>query len=244
MSIKYEKLKNVYNNFYNSSKKWSDFKIKSRRGAGVYANININEWSQLQNNFNETFKIMTVTIARTLAGVAVDLLSTALPRTPIDTGELRESGTASLSIGRKKFIVGTGTKQGTVNVDLSSITGNALKGAKTLSANISFKRFSMDKGELVDIALWTHETLLPYVDRPDSPAARTPGTGPKYLEIPFYEKFNTYQYVLTNGVFGSVQRNISEAAIYTSRKKKPFEVDSIKIVSNRIRKSGYFGIKG
>jgi len=47
-----------------------------------------------------------------------------------------------------------------------------------------------------DIALWCHEELLPHDQRTNRAKgmkyARTPGTGPKYLEIPFIEKRDEY----------------------------------------------------
>jgi len=245
------RLLDVYSDVQNHQVDWNQFKVDSRRGGGVFANVNINEWNQLTKNFNAVHSIITTTVARTLAGVVNDLLSNALPRTPVKTGELRESGTAVITAGRKKIVVGQGTKEGTVMANLSGLTKGALKGAKSINANVSFRRFSMDKGEVVDVALWAHEELLPHEERENKDSeghipgeaayARTPNTGPKYLEIPFYEKFGTYSSVLTKGVFGSVINNIRQASVIKSTKKTVFEVDSVEIVDRRIAKSGYYG---
>ena len=150
------------------------------------------EINQILENLNAVQNIIKVRLAKTISGVVVDLLSKSLPITPIETGELRESATGKLYLGSKAFTIAKGTAEGSV-VDLTQkINAARLKGARKLEFDVSFTRTN-ETGD--NVALWTHEFLSSYEARAMGihPSARTPGTGPKYLEGPWLENKQMYE---------------------------------------------------
>lgn len=177
-------------------------------------------------------------VSRLVALCAVDLLANSQPRVPVDTGELRESGRAHVELGGRGFVtVGKGQKDGTIEADLSGITVNRIKGAVWISANVQYTRWN-EFGE--DIALWCHETLLPY-DSSGHPRARTWFTGPKYLELPFREKVNQYKKFIEGNLSDKV---LAKDITRISRKRSKrnlgkFAVDQVELMENRMSRFGY-----
>ena len=96
----------------------------------------------------------------------------------------------------------TADKSGNYSIDVK--TWVVKKSAKLLVGVLSYNK--MAKG--VDIAVYTHENLEPYVPRPKTEAqkgtwyASKPGTGPKYLEIPISQNEGR----LRSGVRGAVTK--------------------------------------
>ena len=87
-----------------------------------------------------------------------------------------------------------------------------------MSANVSYDR----EGERgLDVALWTHEDLLPYEDRdmsPRLPAATKKFTGPKYLELAFRENEESYINWLKDAFsYGSISKDIKAATVNVTK---------------------------
>uniref|UniRef100_A0A6H1ZW66 Tail protein n=1 Tax=viral metagenome TaxID=1070528 RepID=A0A6H1ZW66_9ZZZZ len=231
-----------------------DFKLRSTRAVFdpsrtfVYPTSKAKSGIKLTKNIigaDETAKILvklgeaiTIYSARALALVAVDLLAKAQPRVPYDTGLLRSSGEATLKIGRTTEIIGVGKSDGTIAVWLGKINKAKLKGVRTLRADVSYKRIG-DSGE--DVAVWTHEQLWPYESRPRKPAARQPGTGPKYLEIPWLENIGNYINFLKSELSGvGFEKNIALISKLRQKRVGKYILNYIDLVPEQIASEGYF----
>lgn len=171
---------------------------------------------------------ISISGARLLGNIAIDLLSKTQPKVPWDTGQLRESGTAYVVYGgRSAQVVGRGTKDGGVKANLGRVKGRIPKGVNLLTANVTYRRFG-DNGR--DIAVWTHEELLPFEARPARPAARKPGTGPKYLESTWYENRDQYlNWIQDTFSQDSISRDIQKMLSVKRTAKGKFEVDTVKL---------------
>lgn len=197
---------------------------KKRLGLNLY-DLNI-----LEKNLRVVQDYILLRTIRTVAVIMVDALAHALPRTPYDTGQLRASGTASVTTSfHQRFVVGkasSGFPHETVDADLGRINVSSVRGMRRkgkIFGNVSFRRTN-EEGQ--DIAVWAHEILLPYVPRPKPPhllgipVATKPYTGPKYLELAWNERVGEYINLL---------RNITN----------PYEIESDIIGISRIRKRKY-----
>jgi len=137
--------------------------------------------------------------AQVVTAIISHLLATSQPRVPVDTGKLRESGRAFLQFGRTFKDIARGSKDGTVDVAPSRISSKEIERATEIIGNVSYSRLS-DDGK-TDVALFTHEYLNYYGE--ESPAARQPGTGPKYLENAWLENKDEYISYLQNELSGA-----------------------------------------
>jgi len=124
----------------------------------------------------------------------VDVLQTALPRVPYDTGKLRESGTVTMDLGGKQIDIARGRREDPrikYLPGMSKLTPQLAKRLRrrlgTIRTIVHFHRVSDSADGLRDIAIWAHENLNPY-GAGVAPSATKPGTGPKYLESAFKEK--------------------------------------------------------
>lgn len=165
------------------------------------ANVDIN---QVIENLGIVGDVVTYQVAKALTDSLISILSLAQPRVPYyeggifgeaSTGELRKSGKATVSLGNQLKVVATGNVDGTVNAISTGITPSAFK-KKKMNVIMGFIEYNrMSERGMLDIALWTHENLNPYEGRPTVGKgkkslatikqyyARSPGTGPKYLEL-------------------------------------------------------------
>jgi len=190
------------------------------------------------SGFDETVKALrnaktaiTLSLARTIAAIGVDVLAHSIKRAPVETGELRHSGTATVKIGRYEYKVGRGTAEGTVRADLAAFMAKDLKKARTLYLDVSYKK--VEAG--IDIALWLHEELLDYTKRPLSPAAITPGTGPKYLSGPWEERQKLYRAWIADTLSPSViTQNFVLASKITKRRVGKYDVDITSVTPEKI----------
>jgi len=126
--------------------------------------------------------------------VGIDVLETALPRVPYDTGQLRESGTVTMDLGGKTIDIATGRREDPgirYLPGMAKLTPQLAKKLRkritTIASVIHFHRIADSNEGPRDIALWTHEDLNPYGSGV-APSATKPLTGPKYLESAFREK--------------------------------------------------------
>ena len=182
--------------------------------------------------------------ARAIAIVVTDLLTRVQPRVPYDTGLLRVSGTATVKLGRSTEIVGVGKEDGTVTSWLGKITKSKLSGVRTIQGDVSYSRFN-DSGK--DIAIWTHEELQPFDRRPSSGGiagikyARFPGTGPKYLEIPWLENFSTYESFIKDELSGKeFEGNITLITKLRQKRTGRYEIKEFRdIILDQIKLEGY-----
>uniref|UniRef100_A0A6M3KG88 Uncharacterized protein n=1 Tax=viral metagenome TaxID=1070528 RepID=A0A6M3KG88_9ZZZZ len=206
-------------------------------GVGIdLTNFRLFGIEDLVRTFHSTLpRLLSARQAKILASIGIDLLARALPRTPYETGELRESGLVSMTIGNQWLDIATGNKDGTVTANLSKIS--VPRHVRNINLEVSFYRISRDGG--LDIAQWVHEMLLPYDSRPSKPAARQPRTGPKFLEIPFNEKINDYYNLIADK--SNLERDIAGLSRVRKRKKGPFDVDLVTLVESRIDSLGYYG---
>jgi hypothetical protein len=206
----------------------SSIKPGPRIGISGRAGVRARDIKDLNDNLRIFEEYMSASGARLLGNIAIDLLSRTQPKVPWDTGQLRESGTAYVVYGgRSARVVGKGNRDGTVTANLSKVRGRIPKGVKFLSANVTYTRYN-ESG--TDIALWTHEDLLPYEARPSTPAARKPGTGPKYLESTWWENRDKYLGWIQD-VFSqdSISRDVQRMLGVKRPAKDKFEVDIVKL---------------
>ena len=148
--------------------------------------ISTKQIKDITDNLTILGEYLTLSGIHVVAAIVVNLLQHALPRTPYDTGQLRESGRAYILTDSGYYDVGRGSKDGTVSTRYGKVKRGSVN---RVSGVVQFSR-SGERG--TDVAVWTHEDLLPYDMRPQKPAARKPGTGPKYLEHPWMENKGTY----------------------------------------------------
>ena len=168
-----------------------------KKSGGVTLEVAKIDIDKVIENLKIVGETVTYNAARAVAESLVAILAYAQPRVPYypggalgkaSTGELRESGEAVLYLGGIQKVVAKGNIDGTITANMTGITKSGLK--KKVSW-VSGEVFYMRIEDGLDIALWTHEDLLPY-DQRDAKgvyeaAARSPGTGPKYLEIAFLQ---------------------------------------------------------
>jgi len=214
-------------------------KARSKSGTRIskLESVGIRETGEVLTIMSK--KVIPIIAARALAIIAVDLLSKAQPRVPYDIGFLRASGLATLKTGRATRIVGVGKSDGTVDSWVGDINKSQLVGVRTLRADVSYHRIG-DKGE--DVALWTHEQLWPFEARPRKPAAKQPGTGPKYLEIPWLENVGNYISFLESDLGGEGFENtiVLISRIKQKRMGRYLIKDFVDIVPEQIAFEGYF----
>jgi hypothetical protein len=155
------------------------------------------------------------------------VLERAVPRAPVEDGELRESGTAVVEFkGRYSYAITTGKGKADGSIEKSDTRklarvgrfGRIKKhGITYIAGNVFFQKTN-EWGE--DVALWSHEIMAPYTARKKPPgespapkvpladmelggaelAARTPGTGPKYLELAYLESFDEINRILNSAI--------------------------------------------
>lgn len=146
---------------------------------GVYAPFRVEGAVGISKNVKAAMDIVTAKSLMAAVQAAKRILRASQLRVPIDTGELKGSGTAR--------IAGIPVAQG--NRDKFSDQIRIIKTPhisdllhkKHININVQYIRWN-ERGQ--DIAFWAHQDLNPYGSA-TSPKARTPNTGPKYLEIPF-----------------------------------------------------------
>jgi len=165
------------------------------------AKVNIN---QVIENLTVLEEFITYSVAQAVVDALITILAYAQPRVPYypggelgeaSTGDLRRSGTATIALNGTLKVVATGNVDGTVNANSTGISPTAFK-RKKISSILGFVEYSrISERGMLDIALWTHENLNPYEGRPSVGKgkkslvgvkqyyARSPGTGPKYLEL-------------------------------------------------------------
>jgi len=220
-------------------RKYEQQPLTARKRLAYTGKKKVEGFDVLLKNLNKIPNILSMRVARTLGAIVVDLLTHSQPRTPVETGELRESGTAIVRTGRRKHIVGKGSKDGHVGAQLTSIDKASLSGAKSITADVSYSRFN-EKGQ--DVAMMMHELIAPFEDRESkSPAAKTPGTGPKYLEIPWLERRPMYEAILLHGMLHLFEEDIKMATNIRKRTHERYMVDVVEITQRRISNIGYFG---
>jgi hypothetical protein len=155
------------------------------------------------------------------------VLERSVPRAPVEDGELRESGTAVVQLrGKYNYAITTGKGKADGSVDSRDTKklarvgrfGRMKKhGVTEIIGNVFFQKTNQ-WGE--DVALWAHEMMQPFEARRKPPeesriprvplselpakgaelAARTPGTGPKYLELAYLESFSEISQILNNAI--------------------------------------------
>jgi hypothetical protein len=195
---------------------------------GINLEVSEIEIKNLIENLETISEAVTIKVARVLSSILIDLISEAQPRVPYypggtlgaaSTGELRESGRATISLDNKEIELAAGNVDGSVsvrNTNFSSFSGRTY----FIMGNVSYTRI---KGDM-DLAIWTHETLLGYDDRVEGgpPAARSEGTGPKYLENPWFENSKRYSSMIREAVnkFPSDVRTATTKKIISSKGKK------------------------
>jgi len=190
--------------------------ISGRGPTAIAINTKISvdsrDFATVQKNLEVVGDLVTNKSIRAVALIAVDLLANSLPTVPVASnkygkmlprgGDLRRSGRATVLYrgGKELADVAHGTKYGQAKVDLSRLRTikGAYKKAQRVGSRVTYQRVNSAG---LDIALWAHEELLPWISRPKGmkPAelkgfyvARRQGTGPKYLEAPFLQRKGEY----------------------------------------------------
>jgi hypothetical protein len=204
--------------------------------------ITVSGLGQTMKNLTSLKKVIPYGFMKLVAAMGVDLLSYSQPRVPYDTGELRESGTVTLLVGGKKLFIGRGLKDGTVRANFSMLSkSSGLVGPSTTKADVvvSYQRIGEDN---LDVALWTHEELLPYESRPLRPAARQPYTGPKYLALAWAMREPVYKNAFAGSVEESLYYEIKKMFKLAGRRAFDFRVDEVAFVERTIDLTNYWGI--
>lgn len=200
--------------------------------------VSSKDFAQISENLDILADAMTVGSARLLATNLIKILASSQPRVPIDTGQLRESGNARVLLGgRRGLVVARGNKSGRVQAMIDKIRYSHVKTARSkINGVIEYKRMR----DYFDVALWTHEDLHPHGSM--SPAARTPYTGPKYLESAWNEHKGDFMSDLKGFTSDS---NMIRIVKQLSRKSTPktgrYMVDRVQLVRDRIDRIGYYG---
>jgi len=212
--------------------------------AGKVHIVDKKELSILKKNGSMVLGFIAIRAAEAISASLIDGLAETQPRVPWDTGQLRKSGRVSLSIGMSGKTMAKGNKGGTVRLMRGGDPLNFWS-ANTMLRNIKMK--PRIQGSITytrtkdgrDIALWTHEDLNPHDTRPNPPAARKPGTGPKYLEMVVNERQQKWISLIFNSA-----RNVPFEIKHISdikRGKGSYSVDRVRLILNRIKRKGYFG---
>lgn len=212
-------------------------------GGGV-SSVEVTGLSDVIDNLNAFKQLVTLKVARAVGLVALDLMANAQPRVPMDTGELRESGTATMKLGRGgRLVIGTGNADGTVNGDLGRIRLADLKHVRTVRSEVSYSKMR----DYFDIAVYAHEQLAPYNGQhgtKDRPVAQEPGTGPKYLDIPWRQKKSIYIKFIKDAISGKeLEHDIQQIAKIKQHRVGKFTVDVVKLTQSNIANYGYNRIK-
>ncbi len=175
-----------------------------------------------------------------VAAAGVDVLGHALPLTPWETGQLRESGTVTLEVGNKRFAIAHGSLSGAVEKTgkFSRMSarkiGRWIKRKPHAGAWVSFYRMADSDEGPRDIAVWTHEDLNPFESRPNPPAATKPGTGPKYLSRAF-NKRKDYWIAQSRIIERQVIRDVKRSGRYRPAPSgERFAVKQVKLIARRI----------
>ena len=166
--------------------------------------------------------------AMLLSAIGIDLLSRALPLTPVDTGKLREEGEVVLQFGGTYKVVATGSKEGNVISKDAEVPISRLHAASKMNMIVQFYRTN-EFGE--DIALWAHEDLN-YSTSQQRPHALTPGTGPKYLETPWINNKGDYVGMLYE--LANLRDSIKRATKITKYGKSKTAVAVITLDTNKL----------
>ena len=194
-------------------------------------------------------KLLSYKIANAFTLIGADLLAHAQPRVPYETGQLRESGRATLRAGTGgQRIVAKGKADGTVDANLGLFKSASLGKVRSFRMEVSYQRTGKS-GE--DIALWTHESLYPWDERPSGGRpkgggpkfAKQVGTGPKYLEMAFIERSSRYLGYLKSVInSAAIANEIEKGSKVTVRKKGRYGVNVVDPVLDRIQLIGYRNI--
>lgn len=212
--------------------------------------LNLRELEILQKNLRVVEDYIKLRVIRTVGMIMVDLLAHALPRTPYDTGQLRASGTASVTTSfYQRFVVGKASSvfpHDIVEADLGRINSKTVKGMRRRSkifGNVSFRRTN-EEGK--DIAVWAHEVLLPYVPRPKPvhllgiPVATKPYTGPKYLEFAWNERVGEYTNLIKNIANPwDMETDIKGISRIRKRKYTKYTTDVVELVHRQLDAIGW-----
>ena len=192
-------------------------KKPERDAVSLSLDVFDNEFELITKNLRVAVQTITYTVARAVAYCAIDLLSKAQPRVPVDTGELRESGTVSFFFGWSgksgySVDIAKGNYDGTINANMNKISPDRLSRQKKIHRFDAIIHYFRENEEGEDIALWTHESLMPYEFRHRKIKgvfyAVTPDTGPKYLEIPWLQNMEEYKKIIETAAVKDSLRNI------------------------------------
>ena len=139
---------------------------------------------------NSFYRLLTQYVSEELIAFCVEVLDMAVSIAPYETGELRSSGQVNFYVGggHTSALIAEVEADSSGGYKVKKLVDSINRPASKIEAEISFEK--VDKG--IDIALWAHEDLLPWINRPKRGDqigkwyARQPGpepksTGPKYL---------------------------------------------------------------
>ena len=128
-------------------------------------------------------------VAIALSELGEDILNESNDMCPYKTGELRNSGKAFLKRGTRQEKVAwvEGANSGGGGTVKTGGTAG-LSAAHNWELDVSYEKFADDG---FDVAEFTHEDLNPAGGA--SPAARQPGTGPKYLEKALDKTYSKFE---------------------------------------------------
>lgn len=196
-----------------------------RGRQGLFLKSGLSETLHNLSVFGET---LTKNGAETLANIGAHLLSHTHPKVPFDTGELRASGRATLKFTPGTYMdVAKGTTGETIDVEFYGLKSKIIPRLQRIDLTVHYSK----EGDMgLDIAVWTHEDLLYYYERPEKPAARQPGTGPKYLESTFVNYESEYIAWLENATSQNrVSSEIRKDMKVLQRGTSAYEVDVTKL---------------
>lgn len=208
------------------------------KGFGINLRRDILGGSETALVVKELSGFVNLHTARTVTTIVADLLSTAQPRVPVDTGKLRRSGTAYLQFGNSIRTVAKGQKDGTVDVSPGRVTHWDIKNARYIAGNVDYERQSDDGKK--DVAIFTHEYLNPYESK-ERPRAKTPGTGPKYLESAWNERKGDYIDYLYRELYGiGFDTALGQVLVKRTKKLGNYTLYYNKIVLSRLSRPPRF----
>ena len=212
--------------------------------------ISPSDFGILKKNLEEVAKYYILKALWVMVHSQVHLLATAVPRTPVDTGLLRES--AQVKLKSKKFSgtvlakVAKGKRDGSIEVNYDTVNSviSRMSPERIKNAAVEVVYNRVKRGNF-DVAVFTHEELNPYRGRPEKPKklprknkrkntskgysrrgekrklyARVPGTGPKYLERSWNQNKSMYRLFYRKMLEGKVIASELRKHLKVSKSKK------------------------
>jgi len=227
---------------------WGAPSIEYGEMGTIETGINTDEIDHAFENLSIILNTSKALSLRVLAKIGIHLLASTQPKVPFKTGKLRGSGRATIvakGVGGfymdvAKGIVSTDSSGVNVNVNLTRLRSKRVRGLREASVYVSYNRLQETGSGTLDIAVFAHEMLFPYEMRfaGYKPAARQPGTGPKFLETTYQENYKTYRQWIEEALgFRTIEEIVEKNLKILKRSTNQYMVDVTMLREEAVEKS-------